>query len=447
MTGAGRHEQRSSRRRFLGGLLTGTIGLPWLESLRIPVASGKTPASTPRFVVMFSPNGTVMPNWTPVGTETEFTLSPILSPLGAHREDLIIVKGVDQQGAGGDGHQNGIGGMLTGAPLLPGRFAGQSSTPAGWADGPSVDQRIANTIGTDTAFRSLELGVQTGAADNWGRMCYRERNQPLTPREDPARTFDDIFAASLLTPEQREVRRERQTSILDYVRTEIEDLSVEVSAADRVRLEVHLTHLREIERRLDEQSRSLASCSLPPRPGEASADNDDFPAIGEAQLDLLALALACNQTRVASLQWSRSVSQVRFTWLDIRDGHHGLSHLPDSDADALDKLTRINAWYAERFAGLIERLKAYDEGEGTLFDHSLLLWCNELGKGNTHSRENAPYVLAGSAGGALSTGRFLEYEGNVPHNDLLVSLLNVMGIAETTFGNPDWCTGPLTGLV
>ena len=126
---------------------------------------------------MFSPNGTIPGAWTPTGTETDFTLSPILSPLAPHQADLVVIQGVDQRGGGGDGHQNGIGGMLTGQMLNPGPFAGVGSAPAGWANGPSVDQRIAEVLGTTTKLRSLELGVQVGAADNWGRM-YLSRGQP-----------------------------------------------------------------------------------------------------------------------------------------------------------------------------------------------------------------------------------------------------------------------------
>jgi len=150
---------------------------------------------------------------------------------------------------------------------------------------------------------------------------------------------------------------------------------------------------------------------------------------------------------VASLQWSRSVSQTRFTWLNITQGHHDLSHRPDSEPDAVTSLTRINTWYAQQFAGLISRLKATPDGAGgTLFDNTLLLWCNELAKGNIHGRIGAPYVLAGSAGGALRTGRYLNY-GPLPHNNLLVSILNAMGVPDTTFGKADWCSGALSGVL
>ena len=161
--------KRLSRRTILRGAGGAAIALPWLEALRPRRARAAATAPVKRFVVMFSANGTLPTQWTPTGSETSFTLSPILTPLAAHQADLVIVQGLFQQGAGGDGHQNGIGGMLTGQLLNSGPFAGMGSAPAGWPNGPSVDQRIAEVIGTTTKLRSLELGVQVGAADNWGR--------------------------------------------------------------------------------------------------------------------------------------------------------------------------------------------------------------------------------------------------------------------------------------
>jgi hypothetical protein len=142
------------------------------------------------------------------------------------------------------------------------------------------------------------------------------------------------------------------------------------------------------------------------------------------------------------------VAQTRFTWLGITEGHHDLSHRGDDDAAAVDRLTRINTWYAQQLAALVTRLKQTPDGSGgTLFDGTLILWCNELSKGNTHSRNAAGYVLAGSAGGAIRTGRFLDFSAAPqPHNNLLVSLLNAMGAPDTRFGKSDWCTGPLPGL-
>jgi hypothetical protein len=139
------------------------------------------------------------------------------------------------------------------------------------------------------------------------------------------------------------------------------------------------------------------------------------------------------------------VSNKAFSWLGIAEGHHDLSHV-DTDADAQAKLVQINTWYAEQFAYLIAALKAVPEGDGTLLDNTVVLWCNELGKGGEHSRTDVPYVLAGRCGGVFKTGRYLSYEG-INHNDLMVSLCNAMDVGVTTFGNPAYCAGPLAKLI
>lgn len=440
------------RRAVLRGAFGAAVALPWLESLgprRVRAAGGRPK----RFVVMFTPNGTLPDRWAPGGGETDFVgsselLSPILAPLAERRADLVIIQGLDQQGAGGDGHQNGIGGMLTGASLNPGPFAGVGAPPAGWASGPSVDQRIALAQAGLTKLRSLELGVQVGSADNWGRMCYGAANQPLPPEDDPAAVYARVFADLHTDPAVLARLRARRKSILDSVGGEYARVAAAVSAADRQRLDAHLTSVRELEMRLTaSQAVGGAACADPVvTPVDARA-NDSYPTVGALQLDLLAMALACDITRVVSLQWSRSVSQTRFSWLGITEAHHDLSHRGDDDAGAVDKLTRINRWYAEQLAFLLGKLKATPDGDGgTLLDNTLVLWCNELAKGNTHSRRGASYLLAGQAGGALRTGRFLRYAGG-PHNDLLVSLLNAMDVPDRTFGKADWCNGPLAGLL
>jgi len=435
-----------SRRTLLRGAAGASIALPWLEAFAPHRAHAQSELPR-RFVVVFTPNG-ILPSWTPSGTEEDFTLSPILAPLAPHQSDIVVVRGLFQQGAGGDGHQNGMGGMLTGAKLNVGPFGGTQAAPAGWASGPSVDQRIADAIAGTTKLRSLELGVQVGAADNWGRMVYRAANQPLPPDDSPSAVYARVFADLHTDPLELERRRRRHESILDTVAGEYTRFSSALGSADRVRLAAHLEAVRDIEERLTGSgSVGGPACADPVVPTLAKDLNDSYPAVGALQMDLLVMALACDITRVASLQWSRSVSDTRFSWLDINDGHHDLSHLGDDDALAVDKLTRINAWYVEQLAALIAKLKAVPEGDGTLPANTLILFCNELAKGNTHSREDAGYVLAGRAGGALRTGRFLRVEGDVPHNDLLVSLLNAFDIPDDSFGNPEWCNGALSGLL
>jgi len=441
---------RLSRRTMLRGACGAAIGLPWLEAMA-PRGARAAAAPPKRFIVMFSPNGTLPSQWSPTGGETDFVLGPILAPLEPHRADIVVVKGLNQQGAGGDGHQTGMGGMLTGSPLNPGPFAGVGAAPAGWAAGPSVDQRVADLSAGATKLRSLELVVQVGSADNWGRMIYRAANQPLPPEDDPAAVYARVFADLHTAPAVLARLRRRRQSILDTVGGEYTRLGARLGSADRQRLEAHLASVRELETRLTSDAVVPGgACHDPQVTPVAAQTNDAFPTVGGLELDLMVMALACDITRVASLQWSRSVSEERFTWLGIGEGHHTLSHLGDDDAAAVDKLTRINNWYAQQLAGLLSRLAAVPDVDGsTLLDNTLVLWSNELAKGNTHSRMGAPYVLAGHAGGALRAGRFLDYSGlALPHNDLLVGLLNIMGLPDTSFGKPDWNSGqPLPGLI
>jgi hypothetical protein len=441
-------ERRLGRRSLLTSAAGAAIALPWLEAFAPRRASARS-AAPQRFVVMFSPDG-LLPAWTPSGTEKEFTLSTILSPLAPYQDDLVVIRGLYQEGGGGDGHQNGMGGMLTGTTLNAGPFGGMQAPPAGWASGPSVDQRIADAIGNETKLRSLELGVQVGAADNWGRMCYRASDQPLPPEDDPAAVYARVFAELHTDPALLAAERARQKSILDAVGSEYARVSATLGSADRQRLEAHLDAVRELELRLTKVGQiGGAACADPAIHAVAKDDNDAYPEVGALQLDLLAMALACDVTRVASLQWSRSVSQTRFTWLGITDGHHDLSHLGDDDPSAVDKLTRINQWYMAELAALIGKLAAMPEGDGSVLDNTVILYCNELAKGNNHSRSDAGYVLAGRGGGVLETGRFLRFDPSqqIAHNGLLVSLLNAFGIADTQFGKPEWSNGPLPGLL
>jgi len=351
------------RRTFLRGAGATAVALPLLEAMH-PRSARAAAAAPKRFVVMFSPNGTIHPNWVPTGTETAFTLSPILAPLGPHQADLVVIDGLYQQGAGGDGHQTGIGGMLTGQGLNPGPFqGGANSGTSGWAAGISVDQQIAATIGGSTKLRSLELGVAVLRADNWSRMVYAGSNQPLPPEPSPLGAYTRLFGASSASPAELVRIRARRRSVLDAVLGQFNAVSTRVGAADRARLDAHATSIRTIETRLDAQAIAGTSCRDPGVPALPAGDvtaNDNFPAIGTLQMDLLAMALACDLTRVASLQWSQAVSQVRFTWLGIRDSHHELSHLSDDDTAAVDKLTRINTWYATQMAALMTK-KVVDE--------------------------------------------------------------------------------------
>jgi hypothetical protein len=424
------------------------VALPLLEAM-LPRRAHAQAAPPRRFVPWFTANGTIMKNWAPTGTETAFTLAPILAPLEKWKQKLIVIQGVDQQGGGaGDGHQNGMAGWLTGQPTNAGPFKGGCGQNGGWANGVSADQLIASTIGKTTKFKSLELAVQAGSATNWSRMCYAGPDMPVPPEENPQNLFNRVFADLNANPVEIDRTRVRRKTILDAVMGQFSYIKGKLGGEDGRKIDAHFQAVRDIESRLSVLGGGPgASCSKPvlgatPNP----TGNDSFPAAGKLQMDLLVMALACDLTRVASLQWSRAVSPTRFTWLQITRGHHDISHDGDSNTTSVDQLTQINRWYAEQLGYLIGKMDAIQEVDGTLLDNSLVLWGNELAKGNAHSRTDAAYLLAGSAGGYFKTGRYLSYTGTVPHNNLLVSCVNALGVPATTFGKPEWCTGPLARL-
>jgi hypothetical protein len=223
-------------------------------------------------------------------------------------------------------------------------------------------------------------------------------------------------------------------------------LGPRLGADDKAKLDAHLANVRDLEVRL---AASGAVCTLPTAPAAIDYKaNANFPAVGKLQMDLLVAALACDLTRVGTIQWEQSVGNVRFTWVDpaITRGHHDMSHDGDSLTDTLEQLTQINAWYAQQLNYLLGALDAAKDPDGSsMLDNTLVIWVNELSRGNVHSHDKMPYVLAGGAGGALRTGRFLTYKGD-SHSNLLVSCMNAMGVPGTRFGDPAFCTGPLANL-
>lgn len=435
---------RFSRRDFGRHLGAAATALPILEATNRAAAQQAFPK---RLVILFSPNGTIREAWSPTGTEESFTLSRILKPLEPHKQDLLILDGVKNETAQhgpGDGHMTGMGTLLTGTELLPGtQFKCGGTDPcSGYGGGISIDQFIANQLKPPTKFRTLELAVQPGSATVWSRMCYAGSDQPLAPQEDPVKIFNNLFGAlDTSAADLDRLRRQRQ-SVLDYVTARIGVWRQRLGAEDRAKLDAHLTSVREIERRLQAQ---VTSCVKPTAPAGSFTGNDNYPKAVQAMSELTARAFACDLTRVVTIQWSRSVGDTRMTWLGngITRGHHDISHDGDSVAQSVEWLTQINTWYAEQVAYLLAQLKSIPEGGGSALDNTVVVWVNELGRGNSHTRSFIPFVLAGSCGKYFRTGRYVKYTSGDWHNNLLVSLANAMDVPITTFGNPAYCKGPL----
>jgi len=435
---------RASRREFLRHLGIGAGALPFALNLKSLGLANSEPRRQ-RLVIMFSPNGVVPKTFWPKEEGADFTLTPSLKPLKSLKDRTLILHGVcDKVRGDGDNHMRGIGCLLTGTELFPGNIQGGSDTPAGWSKGISIDQEIKNHLqsnpATRTRFGSLEFGVMVpDRADTWTRMSYAGPNKPLAPIDNPYQMFSKLYG--------RMKDQESLRSILDDLQEDLHKVRNLVSAEDRQLLEEHTTFVREMEDELKSADVDKVGHAVPQLEPGVKEENDNIPRISKLQIELLVSSFAADFARVATLQYTNSVGQAKMHWLDIDEGHHELSHEPDSNEKVQKKLTKINKWYCEQLAYLAKRLAETPEpgGNGTLLDNTLLVWTNELGKGNSHTLDNIPFVLVGG-GLDFRLGRSLKLKG-VPHNRLLLSLAHGMGHAIDTFGNPNFCgDGPLTGL-
>jgi hypothetical protein len=435
--------ERKSRREFLRDLGVGAAALPFV--LNLPsLGFANQQRRKQRLVVLFSPDGVIPNTFWPDEEGPAFKLKESLSPLEPLRNRTLILNGVcDKVRGDGDNHMRGIGCLLTGVELFPGNIQGGSHTPAGWASGLSIDQEVKNFLQKDpatrTRFGSLEFGVLVPErADTWTRMVYAGPNKPLAPIDDPYQMFAKLYG--------RVKDRESLRSVLDDVQADLRKVESVVSADDRRLLEEHAGFVREMEQELKAGEKEVGHAVPEVEPG-LRHENDQMPRISKAQIDLMVNSFAADFARVATLQFTNSVGQARMRWLKIDEGQHELSHKPDTDKDAQDKLTRINKWYCEQMAYLAKRLAETPEpgGGGSLLDNTLILWTNELGKGNSHTLDNIPWVLVGNGLG-FKMGRSLKYP-KVPHNRLLLALAYGFGHELKQFGNSNFCgDGPLSGL-
>ncbi len=426
----------SSRREFIRDLGIGGAALPFL--LNLPSLGFANQARRKqRLIVIFSPNGVIPPAFWPDEEGGTFTLKESLKPLEPFKDRTLILNGVcDKVRGDGDNHMRGMGCLLTGIELYPGNIQGGSDTPAGWAKGLSIDQEIKNHLQADAAtrtrFGSLEFGVMVPErADTWTRMVYAGANKPLPPIDDPYQMFSKLYG--------RVKDQESLRSILDDLQDDLRKVSSIVSAEDRQLLDEHATFVREMEQELQAGSQQDVGHAVPELERGLKQENDNIPKISKTQIDLMVNSFSADFARVATLQYTNSVGQARMRWLGVDEGHHELSHNPDSDQKSQEKLIKINKWYCEQMAYLAKRLAETPEpgGQGTLLDNTLIVWTNELGKGNSHTLDDIPFVLVGN-GLDFRMGRSLKYP-KLPHNRLLLALANGMGHSITRFGNPNFC--------
>jgi hypothetical protein len=427
--------QNHTRREFIRDLGIGAAMLPFVCNLP-SLGFANQQSRKQRLIIMFSPDGVVPNTFWPDTAGKLGSLKESLKPLEPFKDRALVLHGVcDKVRGDGDAHMRGMGCLLTGVELFPGNIQGGSDTPAGWAKGISIDQEIKTYLqanpSTRTRFGSLEFGVLVpDRADTWTRMVYGSANKPIAPIDDPYQMFSKMYG--------RMKDQESLKSILDGLQEDFHKVSARVNAEDRRLLEEHATFVREMEQELKAGGQDVGHAVPELEPG-IKQQNDNMPRISKMQIDLLVNSLTADFARVATLQFTNSVGNARMRWLKINEGQHELSHKPDSDKEAQDQLTRINRWYAEQLAYLARRLSETPEpgGSGSLLDNTLLLWTNELGKGNSHTLDNIPFVLVGNGLG-FRMGRSIKYP-RVPHNRLLLALAHAMGHRIRRFGNPNFC--------
>lgn len=405
-----------TRRTFVGSLAGAIAGAT--VSRR---ADAQTPTAT-RLLVVFTPNGIRPERW-----------SEVLEPLEPVRSQITVVNGVGNQAT--RGHDFGMRQMLTASGPTP---SARSVT-----GGRSLDQYVADHIGGTTALPSLELGVQSSAfgANYLTRMSYRDYDRAVPPNEDPRDVHRRLFASE--TDAARLYAKRR--SVLDLVRAEVRSLSNRLGAEERRKMDAQLEALRDVERGFE--PRPECEHRTTPFSGDPSS-NDEFPAIGRAQMDLLALAFACDLTRVGSLMWSHSSSETVCTWLGHQESLHSLSHMEPHQPAGVEQFVESGRWFAAQFAYLVGRLAALPEptAPGSVLDHSLVLWISEVGDGVSHVCDELPIVLAGGAGGRLTPGRNVTYQLE-PHARLFTTICRAFGLENDSFGDADRGEGILEGLL
>lgn len=443
-------EGRLDRRRFLRGI-GASVTIPTFASL-VPVrralaGAGATPATTAsgaplRMAFMSIPNGVQQDNWFPKGEGKEFSLNETMKPLEPFRQDLQVISGLQHENAtpGNDGagdHARANATFLTGARAR--KTAGKDIRV-----GVSVDQVAAQRLGHVTRFPSLELSCDairnSGSCDS-GYACAYQYNlawtsptTPLTPEPNPRYVFERLFGAGKHGERRKSLamRQQTQRSVLDFVLEDAAALQRQLSQQDRPKLEEYLAGVRSIERRI--QSAERFGETPDPELDTPSGIPSNFGQHMEIMYDLMALAFQTDSTRIATLLLSYDGSNRTFPDIGVTEGHHYLTHNQRKE-ELAQKVAEIDRYYMQRFAKFLDKLSQTTDVDGnSLLHNSMIVYGGAIADGNRHTHDNLPVILAGSAGGAFETGRYLALE-ETPMSNLFVSMLNRYGVKADTFGD------------
>ncbi len=435
-----------SRRTILRGLGT-SMALPFLEAMVPTFARAALAPSNPlRMAFFYVPNGVHMQAWTPKAEGSDFEIPELLQPIAAFKDDLLVMTGLAQENgeAKGDGpgdHARAMCTFLTGAHP-------KKTDGADIKVGASVDQVAAQKIGQSTRFASLELGTERGAqAGNCdsgyscaysSNMSWRTETQPMAKEVNPRLVFERLFSDGKY--DSNTARRERhRKSVLDFVADDAAQLNRRLGSNDRRKVDEYLTAVREIERRLVRVE--VKATNAPDYKAPAGIPQDYQEHI-RLMGDMMVLAFQADLTRIATFMYANEGSTKSYAFIGVPEGHHDLSH-HGNDPKKHEKIKMINKFHMDQFAYFLGRMKSIKEGDGTLLDHSMIVYGSGISDGNRHNHNDLPVLLAGKANGTIKTGRHVRYANHTPLNDLYLSMLDRMGSSVESIGDSK---GRLSGL-
>ena len=432
-----------SRRRFLRGLGT-LIALPAMESLgtaawAAPVKSGLAAKHPLRMAFIYSPNGKNMDHWTPSGgVGSGFALSRALKPLEKVKDDILLISGLahEKAAANGDGagdHARANATFLTGAQA-------RKTAGADIRAGISVDQVGANAIGQLTKLGSLELSCdepRKGGNCDSGYSCtyqfnlsWKSETLPMSPERDPRLAFERLFGGGSDADGERARRDFYNKSILDFVAEDARTISKHLGYTDKQKLEEYMSSIRDIERRIGGADKDAKNM---PKYDKPTGIPQGYQEHIRLMFDLMVLAFQTDSTRISTFMLAHDGSNRSFPDIGVPDQHHGISH-HQRNGEKLEKLARIDEYYSTQFAYFLERMKGIKEGDGTLLDHSMIVFGSAIGDPDRHNHDNLPVIMAGGGNGTIKTGRHLKL-GHTPMCNLYLSMLDRLGVKQDRFGD------------
>jgi hypothetical protein len=432
-----------SRRTLLRGF-GATLALPLLDAMApaLTALTGTSARGIRRMAVIYTPNGMMMPNWTPRGEGASFELSPILEPLAPFRNQSVVISGLADkygwpQGDEGTGdHARAAATFLTGVHV-------RKTDGADIRGGVSMDQIAARALGNDTQLASLELAIESveflGACDS-GYSCayantiaWRSPTTPLPMENDPRAVFDRLFGATDSTDAaSRRARAIKERSILDSVTDRVRELQRSLGVRDTAKMTEYLDAVRDVERRIQKaEAQSARELPTVDRPAGVPPTFEDHARL---MFDLLLLAFQTDMTRVSTFMLGREVSGRAYPEIGVPDSHHPVSH-HQNDPEKLAKLAKINVFHLQQFVYFLEKMRRTPDGDGSLLDHSMLLYGSGISDSNIHMHDNLPLVLVGGGAGQITGGRHVRYPKDTPVTNLFLNMLDKLGVPAEQFGD------------